>query len=231
MATTNIIKGWSTEVRHMLKEKKHICGAINVGELSFESERGIGQGKIASSLQWITLYDMVLEWIDPKSRHLHVNKNLREYSEQTAINAALYAYANVDDLATCSAGPQAKYMQQLQTKWLSTFSTFSGLTIRPGNIKITIECKIDPKHELKIKLDKTKYYPSTLTVFDHQWEPTECSIEPTLVTYKYLGIHRDLRCKNNDVFEREKAKAVAMQSHLLTQVVSSPRECHYRKHV
>jgi hypothetical protein len=46
---------------------------------------------------------VVLEWIDPKSRNLHLNENLREYNDQTAINAATYAYA-ADD----------QYMQQLQ---------------------------------------------------------------------------------------------------------------------
>jgi hypothetical protein len=52
------------------------------------------------------MYDMVLEWIDPK--------NLQEYSDQTAINTA--SYADADDLATCSADPQAEYIQQLQGK-------------------------------------------------------------------------------------------------------------------
>jgi hypothetical protein len=97
---------------------------------------------------------MVLEWIDPKNRTLHVNKNLREYSDQTAINAAPCAYA--DDLITCSADPQVEYIQQLQAKWLSTFYAFSGLTIHPGKIRATIEDKIDRKHELKIKTDGTK---------------------------------------------------------------------------
>jgi hypothetical protein len=47
--------------KDMLKGKKHMCGAKNIKELSFEAERGIGQGKSASSLQWTVLYDMVLE--------------------------------------------------------------------------------------------------------------------------------------------------------------------------
>jgi hypothetical protein len=59
-------------------------------------------------------------------------------------------------------------MQQLQAKWLSEFCAFYGLTLHPGKIKATIVGKIDPKHELKTKLDETKYCPSTLTVFDHQ---------------------------------------------------------------
>jgi hypothetical protein len=62
--------------KDMLKEKNHTCGAKNIEELSFEAERGIGLGESAISLQWALLYDMVLEWIDPKNRYLHVNNNL-----------------------------------------------------------------------------------------------------------------------------------------------------------
>jgi hypothetical protein len=87
--------------------------------------------------------------------------------------------------------------------------------------------KIDPKHELKIKPDGMKYCPSTLTVYDHQWEPTECPIDPTLVSFKYLGVHLDLHCKNNDAFERQKAKAAAMLSHLLTQAGSPQPKINY----
>jgi hypothetical protein len=87
---------------------------------------------------------MVLEWINPKNRQLHVNENLQEYSDQTAINAAPSAYA--DDLATCSAGPQTEYIQ------------------------------------------------------------IKCPINPTLTTYKYLGVYLDLRCKNTDAFDRQNKK-------------------------
>jgi hypothetical protein len=100
-----------------------MCGAKNIEELSFEAERGIGQRESASSLQWTLLYNMVLKWIDSKNRKLHENKDLQEYSDETAIHAAPYAYA--DDLATCSAGPQAEYTQQLQATWLSAFCEFS----------------------------------------------------------------------------------------------------------
>jgi hypothetical protein len=149
---------------------------------------------------------MILEWIDPKNRKLHENEDLQKYSDITAINDAPYAY--IDDLATCSAGPQAEDMQQLQ--WLSAFYALSGLTIYLGKIKATIVGKIDPKHELKMKPDGTKYCPSTVTVYDYQWKPTECPINPTLISYKYLGVHLDLHCKHNDALEREKAKAAAI---------------------
>jgi hypothetical protein len=79
---------------------------------------------------------MVLEWINPKNRKLHDDENLREDNDQTARDAAPYAY--IDDLATYSAGSQAEYMQQLRAKWLSAFCVFSGLTINPCKIKATI---------------------------------------------------------------------------------------------
>jgi hypothetical protein len=60
-------------------------------------------------------------------------------------------------------------------KWLSAFCALSGLTIHPGKKKATIVGnKIDIKHELKTKPEETKYCPSTLPVYEHQWELTEC---------------------------------------------------------
>jgi hypothetical protein len=75
---------------------------------------------------------------------------------------------------------------------------------------------MDCNHELKRKADGTKYCPLSLRVYDYQWKPTECPIDLTLVTYKYLNVHLRLCCKNSDAFEREKAKA-DMLLHLLTQ--------------
>jgi hypothetical protein len=66
-----------------------------------------------------------------------------------------------------------------------------------------------------------------LTVYDHQWEPTECPIDPTLLSYKHLGVHLDLRCKSNDAFGREKAKAAVMLSHLLTQAGTPQPKINY----
>jgi hypothetical protein len=91
-----------------------MCSAKNIKELFFKADRGIGQGESPSSLQLTLLYNMVLEWIVPKNRKLHEDENLREYSDKTARDAAPYAYA--DDLTTCSAGPQAQYMQQIHAE-------------------------------------------------------------------------------------------------------------------
>jgi hypothetical protein len=118
-------------------------------------------------------------------------------------------------------------MEQLWAKWLSAFCAFSGLTIHLDKIKATIVGKIDPKHELRTKADGTKYCPSTLTFFDHLWEPTECLINPTLPAYKYLGVNLDLHCKNNNAFESKKTTAAAMLSHLLTQAGSPQPKINY----
>jgi hypothetical protein len=184
------------------------------------------QRKSASSLQWTVLYDMVLEWIDPRNKKLYKDENLQEYNDTKAKDTAPYAYA--DDLATSSAGPQAKCMQQLQEKWLSAFCIFSGLTIHSGKIKATIVGnKIDQRHDPRTKPDGTKYCSYTLTVYDHQWAPTECSIDPTLTAYKYLGVHLDLCRKNTDTFDRQRIKAAAMLSHLLTQAGSPQAKIDY----
>jgi hypothetical protein len=82
--------------------------------------------------------------------------------------------------------------------------------------KPNIMGKIDHMHGLKTKPDGEEYCSSTLTLFGHQWEPTESPIDSTLATYKYLGVHFDLHCKNNDAFERGQIKAAAMLSYLLT---------------
>ena len=67
-------------------------------ELGFQAERGIGQGESASSLMWTALYDILLEWIDPANRHLHVAETGLEYDEEDIRLTKNNAYA--DDLAT-----------------------------------------------------------------------------------------------------------------------------------
>jgi hypothetical protein len=207
--------------KDMLKGKKHMCGAKNIEELSYEAECSIGQGESASSMQWTVLYDMVLEWIDLKNRHLHVNENLRVYSDETARDAAPFTYA--DDLATVSGGPFAEFLRQLQEKWFSAFCAFSGLMIHPGKIQTTIVGKVHDMHQPRTTPDGTRYCPSTLTVFDHQWEPIICPIDPTVRT----RMHLDLSCKNTDAFDRQKERAAAMLSHLLIQEGSPEVKINY----
>jgi hypothetical protein len=53
-------------------------------------------------------------------------------------------------------------------KMALAFCTFFGLTIHPGKIKATIVGKINPMHDSWTKPDETKYFPSTLKVYDYQ---------------------------------------------------------------
>jgi hypothetical protein len=140
---------------------------------------------------------MVLEYIDPKNRNLDVNKNLRECSNETASYAALSCHM----LCWSTSGIYATASGKVALRILCIIWT----DIHLGKIKGTIvDYEINRKLELKTKPDETKKKSSTLTVFDFQWEPTECPIDSTLATYKCLGVHLDLHCKNNDVFDRQK---------------------------
>ena len=53
-----------------------------------KAERGIGQGESASSLMWIALYDMLLEWIDPANRFLHIGEQ-ETYSNEDINKATM----------------------------------------------------------------------------------------------------------------------------------------------
>jgi hypothetical protein len=49
-------------------EAGHFTSAPHLG---FTAERGIGQGESASSLLWVALYDILLDWLNPQNRWLH----------------------------------------------------------------------------------------------------------------------------------------------------------------
>jgi hypothetical protein len=52
--------------KDMFNENKHMCGATNIEERSFEAERGIKHGENASSLQWTLLYNMYWNGSTPR---------------------------------------------------------------------------------------------------------------------------------------------------------------------
>jgi hypothetical protein len=175
-------------------------------DLSFQAERGIGQGESASSLMWIALYDILLEWIDPANRFLHTSETQLSYSNEDIEKTKMSAYA--DDLCTITGGPNGAYMQTLQAKWLSAFCAFTGLELHPKKIKPTIVGPVR-KHHLK-----------HLKVYNHQWELINCPILPELETYKYLGVQLDLRNKPLQSFHRLLETATTSLSHLMNQVAS-----------
>ena len=111
----------------------HFTDATHLG---YKAQRGIGQGESASSLLWTALYDILLEWIDPTNRHLHVAETDLDYTDEDAEGATPSAYA--DDLCTITPGPRAEYMQQLVATWLSAFCAFTGMRMHPAKIVATV---------------------------------------------------------------------------------------------
>ena len=174
-------------------------------DLSFRAERGIGQGESASSLMWIALYDILLEWIDPANRFLHTGER-NTYSNDDIDKTTMAAYA--DDLCTITGGMNRAYMQQIQAKWLSAICAFTGLVLHPKKIKPTILGPI-PLHHLR-----------ALTVYDHNWQAIQVPLLPQLETYKYLGVHLDLRNKPAKAFNRLLQTATTSLAHLLRQPAS-----------
>ena len=172
-----------TTPEEIQKGNQHMVSLVdndeNKKDLSFQAERGIGQGESASSLMWIALYDMLLEWIDPANRFLHNSEKESKYSEEDIIKAKMAAYA--DDLCTITGGPRGAFMQTLQAKWLSAFCAFTGLVLHPKKIKPTI---VGPARA---------HHLPFLKVYDHQWTQINVPILPELETYKYLGVNLDLR--------------------------------------
>ena len=121
---------------------------------AFTAARGVGQGESASSLMWVALYDMLLEWIDPeKVAILHKEEPPAPTTMRTP-RAMANAYA--DDLSTLTSGKTAFYWQQRQADWLSAFCAFSGLELHPDKI-IVLELG-----------ERCPRRPDHITVHDHE---------------------------------------------------------------
>ena len=148
----------------LLQTSSHITKAPDLG---FIAHRGIGQGESASSLLWVALYDILLEWIDPRNTHLHEAEDLPPYQQIDLDTTVINAYA--DDLATITGGPHAAAMQQQQATWLSAFCAFTGLTLHPRKI---IATTIGPPLTM---------VPS-LAIRDAQWKRIACTVSPDLAS-------------------------------------------------
>ena len=182
----------------LLQASSHITKAPDLG---FTAHRGIGQGESASSLQWVALYDILLEWIDPRNTHLHEAEDLPPLQQVDLDTTIINAYA--DDLATITGGPRAADMQQQQATWLSAFCAFTGLTMHPRKI---IATTIGPP---------MTHTPS-LSIRDAQWHRVDCTVTPDLASVKYLGTHLDLR-NTDTLFKRTFDDLATRTSHLLLQ--------------
>ena len=190
----------------LMENAEHMCHNTDT---SFTAHRGIGQGESASSLLWIAMYDILLEWIDHTNLTLHTAEDLPAQPGYTAAGAKKsnpQAYA--DDLNTMTAGPNARYMQQLQATWLSAFCAFTGMEMHPDKIHATTLGPPPPTP------------PPPLYIYDSAWTPIPITVNPTLTSVKYLGVHLDLRDNAISSHAALLADIECRISHLLLQAAS-----------
>ena len=169
-ATNNNLKT-SSEIR---RDDSHFAQPPTAGPnqntpLSFIPERGIGQGESASSLMWVAVYDILLDWIEPSNRHLHPPSfydlcsptNLSQPPSQRDLDSSDPPLSNAyaDDLATITSGPFAFQTQQKQAEWISAFCAFTGLQLI---MKKIVSVSIG---------NHTRGLPANITVYNHKWEP------------------------------------------------------------
>jgi hypothetical protein len=194
-------------------------------DLAFTAGRGIGQGESASSLLWVAVYDLLLDWIDPRLPHLHTTETidgvpvLNTFSAEDLGSVLNNAYA--DDLATVAGGPRAAELQQLQATWISAFCNLSGLSMinpdptAPSKIKATI---VGPPSATP---------PPPLLIFNVRWKPVQCNVDTTIPTVKYLGVHLDLRHSSDAQYEAVEADLKQRLSHLLHEAGSPQTKIEY----
>jgi hypothetical protein len=146
---------------------------------------------------------MLLEWIDPRNRHLHTTELDTDYSDEDAERTHLNAYA--DDLGSNTAGPRAEYMQQLLAKWISAFCTFLGLVMNPDKINPTT---IGPRPPTPSRGLKVVQHGGTdvMIPYDHD-----------LISYKYLGVNLDLRNRPEKALAALRAATAEKLDHLVQQ--------------
>jgi len=175
-------------------------------DLAFQAERGIGQGESASSLLWVALYDILLEWIDPRNSELHTAEGMSDkFSAEDIAQTIINAYA--DDLATITGGPRAEQMQQQQATWLSAFCAFTGLTMHPRKIQATT-------------LGPPPLNQPRLSFFDQDWTEIQCQVNTEIPAIRYLGVDLDLRHDGTEQFDAVLLDLECRLSHLLLEAGS-----------
>ena len=131
-------------------------------DLAFTAQRGIGQGESASSLVWVAIYDILLDWLTPLLTR----------------TSQLNAYA--DDLATITTGIHALADHQRLAGRISAFCAFTGMSLNytkivpvilgPTSIRLTI---------------------AALSLYDHNWNCIPCPLQRHPEGLKYLGVTLD----------------------------------------
>ena len=171
--------------------------------------RGVGQGESASSLLWVAVYDILLDWIDPRNMYLHHHEAMAlqiPFSAADAAKARAAAYA--DDLFTAGRGQKAAIVQQHVATWLSGFAAFSGLVLHAKKI---VPTTIN---------SSSMQCPAELIVRNHQWQPIRIKIDHELASYKYLGIQLNLRGSYTPSLKLITSDAQTRLQHLMTQPAS-----------
>ena len=182
-------------------------------DLAFQAERGIGQGESASSLLWVALYDILLEWIDPRNSELHSAEGLGDkFTAEDIAQTIINAYA--DDLATITGGPRAEEMQQQQATWLSAFCAFTGLTMHPRKIQATT-------------IGPAPLHQPRLCFYDQHWTEIQCQVNKEAQSFRYLGVDLDLRHNNNEQFDAVLQDLECRLSHLLLEAGSPQTKLEY----
>jgi hypothetical protein len=186
-------------------------------DLGFSPQRGIGQGESASSLMWVAVYDILLDWIDPSNRHLHPF-HFSDLSRPSHISnpepshhrhppAPPVSNAYADDLATITTGPRAYSTQQLQAEWISAFCAFTGLQLNMQKI-VPVSIGLHDPH-----------MPSYITVYDHHWKPTRCPLQTNPTNLSYLGLLLDhiITNKPKRALTSTRSLITTLLEHLLDQ--------------
>lgn len=184
----------------MLKSNQSFSPATE--SLSFQAERGIGQGESASSLMWVAVYDILLDWLDLNNRTLHPRLST------TPIQLSLNAYA--DDIASATMGQSALKDQQELGSCLSVFGCFSGLELK---VEKTIPFWINPPPAC---------LSASLYIFDQTWHARACPIHTSICRVKYLGVELDHYLVNQSgmAFQDLLQHAQTLLDHLLDQAAS-----------
>jgi hypothetical protein len=164
----------STPRNHQNKKLRTAKELMQTDE-AFSPTEYLALGKSASSLMWTTLYDILLEWIAPANRNLHIAEVNLDYDQDDIERTQMIAC--VDDLATVTGDPSAGYMQQLQAIWLSAFCALTGLVMHPAKVVLTIIGRIPRKYQQKSMIGPLNFKNKTnIIVYDHQWNPISCKV-------------------------------------------------------
>ena len=151
---------------NLLQNASHFHSSLN--DLTFTSQRGIGQGESASSLVWVAVYDILLDL-------------LQSITEK---NGSLNAYA--DDLASVTTGPNSFENHQKIAQLISAFCAFTGMQL---NYK-----KIIP---VLLGHSGIRSPTASLQLFDHHWKSIPCLLQRNPTNITYLGVLLDYYISND----------------------------------